>query len=176
MYLKDFAEMRQISYQTVNSYIRRNSSIFDKHKKLKNGKVWLSKKAIEILSNQYPLEVEKQLKTDRELIEAQQTIIKLQAMLYESQSKLMILENKEEEYRQLENNYKESTSLLYKYKTKSEVLEDDAKYKEARIQQLGDKVENLKEELRNIRGEIVDKQKLLDYEKSKTWWDKLMGR
>lgn len=176
MYLKDFVTSRNVPYQTVNSYIRRNSSQFSRHKKIKNGKIWLSKNAIEILSNQYPLEADKQSKTERELIEAQQTIIKLQALLYESQSKLMVLEGKEDEYRHLENRYKDSTRLLSEYKEKAEILEKEAEYSDIQIQLLDDKIESLEVELGVLEKSLIEKEELLNYEKSKTWWDKLRGK
>lgn len=161
MYLKDFAESRGIPYQTIYSYINRNSML-KKHKKVKNGKVWLDPKAIEILSEKYPLAVEKENQLAKELVEAQAKIISLQEVLVNLQPKLLLADQQAETLAKTEANYKEAISKLSHERAKNEGLEYDLKSSRS--------IAN------SLREELKELEKSLEKERSKSWWDKLRGK
>lgn len=119
MYLKDFAESRGVPYKTVYSYINRNKNMLEKYKKVKNGKVWIDKKGVEILSKKYPLAVEKENALIKELVEAQAKIISLQEILVNLQPKLMLADEQTDTLR------KENKELSSKLKELEEVLEKE---------------------------------------------------
>lgn len=123
MYLKDFAESRGISSKTISAYINRNKNLLEKHKKVKNGKVWLDKKAVEILSEKYPLAVEKENQLAKELVEAQAKIISLQEILVNLQPKLLLADEQaetlREENKELSSKLKELEKALEKEQSKS---------------------------------------------------------
>lgn len=123
MYLKDFAESRDVPYKTVYSYINRNKNMLEKYKKVKNGKVWIDKKGVEILSKKYPLAVEKENTLIKELVEAQAKIISLQEILVNLQPKLMLADEQtdtlREENKELSSKLKELEEALEKEQAKS---------------------------------------------------------
>ena len=161
MYLKDFAESRGVSSKTVSAYINRNSML-KKYKKVKNGKVWLDQKAIEMLSEKYPLAVEKENQLAKELVEAQAKIISLQEVLVNLQPKLLLADQQAETLAKTEENYKEAISKLSHERAKNEGLEYDLKSSRS--------ITN------SLREEIKELEKSLEKEKSKSWWDKLRGK
>ena len=168
MYLKDFAESRGVPYHTVYSYINRNSMI-KKYKKVKNGKVWLDKKAIEILSEKYPLAVEKENNLMKELVEAQDKIISLQEILVNLQPKLMLADEQAEALTKSEENYKEAISKLSHEMAKNQGLEYDLKTS----QSISD---SLREENKELNAKLDELEKNLEKERSKSWLDKLLKR
>lgn len=162
MYLKDFAESRGVPYKTVYSYINRNKSLIEKYKKVKNGKVWIDKKGVEILSEKYPLAVEKENNLMKELVEAQAKIISLQEILVNLQPKLMLADEQAEALAKAEENYKEAISKLSHERAKNEGLEYDLKSSRS--------IAN------SLREELKELEKSLEKERSKSWWDKLRGK
>ena len=162
MYLKDFAESRGVPYKTVYSYINRNKSLIEKYKKVKNGKVWIDKKGVEILSEKYPLAVEKENNLMKELVEAQAKIISLQEILVNLQPKLMLADEQAEALAKTEENYKEAISKLSHERAKNEGLEYDLKSSRS--------IAN------SLREELKELEKSLEKERSKSWWDKLRGK
>lgn len=162
MYLKDFAESRGVPYKTVYSYINRNKNMLEKYKKVKNGKVWIDKKGVEILSKKYPLAVEKENTLIKELVEAQAKIISLQEILVSMQPKLMLADEQTEALAKTEENYKEAISKLSHEMAKNEGLEFDLKRSRSMAN-------SLREELKELK-------KTLEKERSKSWWDKLRGK
>lgn len=161
MYLKDFAESRGVSSKTVSAYINRNSML-KKYKKVKNGKVWLDQKAIEMLSEKYPLAVEKENQLAKELVEAQAKIISLQEVLVNLQPKLLLADQQAETLAKTEANYKEAISKLSHERAKNEGLEYDLKSSRS--------IAN------SLREELKELEKSLEKERSKSWWDKLRGK
>lgn len=162
MYLKDFAESRGVPYKTVYSYINRNKSLIEKYKKVKNGKVWIDKKGVEILSEKYPLAVEKENQLAKELVEAQAKIISLQEVLVNLQPKLLLADQQAETLAKTEANYKEAISKLSHERAKNEGLEYDLKSSRS--------IAN------SLREELKELKKSLEKEISKSWWDKLRGK
>lgn len=161
MYLKDFAESRGVSSKTVSAYINRNSML-KKYKKVKNGKVWLDQKAIEMLSEKYPLAVEKENQLAKELVEAQAKIISLQEVLVNLQPKLLLADQQAETLAKTEANYKEAISKLSHERAKNEGLEYDLKSSRS--------IAN------SLREELKELEKSLEKERTKSWWDKLRGK
>lgn len=161
MYLKDFAESRGVSSKTVSAYINRNSML-KKYKKVKNGKVWLEPKAIEILSEKYPLAVEKENNLMKELLSAKDEILSMHKFIVSVQPKLLLVEQQEKQLDELQANYDESISKLSHERAKNQGLEYDLKSSRA--------ITN------SLREEIKELEKALEKEKSKSWWDKLRGK
>lgn len=162
MYLKDFAESRGVPYHTVYSYINRNKSMLEKYKKVKNGKVWIDKKGVEILSEKYPLAVEKENNLMKELIEAQAEMLSMHKFIVSIQPKLLLVEQQEKQLNELQANYDESISKLSHERAKNQGLEYDLKSSRA--------ITN------SLREEIKELEKSLEKERSKSWWDKLRGK
>lgn len=162
MYLKDFAESRGVPYHTVYSYINRNKSMLEKYKKVKNGKVWIDKKGVEILSEKYPLAVEKENNLMKELIEAQAEMLSMHKFIVSIQPKLLLVEQQEKQLDELQANYKEAISKLSHERAKNEGLEYDLKSSRS--------ITN------SLREEIKELEKSLEKEKSKSWLDKLLKR
>lgn len=152
MYLRDFVEERKINYQTVDSYIRRNPELFDKNKSIKDGKVWLNKKAISILSKKYPLAIEEENTLQQELILAQQKIIELQNILVSVQPKLLLMDQNE--------------NTIQNQIAKIKMLEEE---KNQLIYEKEKEYDRFEEALERLKRE-------LSQEKNKTWWDKLRNR
>lgn len=169
MYLKDFAESRGVPYKTVYSYINRNKNLLEKHQKVKNGKVWLDKKAVEILSEKYPLAVEKENNLAKELVEAQAKIISLQEILVNMQPKLMLADEQAEALEKTEANYKEAISRLSHEIAKNQGLEYDLKSSQ-------NTTNSQKEKIKELSSKLKELEKTLEQEKSKSWWDKLRGK
>lgn len=168
MYLKDFAESRGVSSKTVSAYINRNSML-KKYKKVKNGKVWLDPKAIEILSEKYPLAVEKENNLAKELVEAQAKIISLQEILVNMQPKLMLADEQAEALEKTEANYKEAISRLSHEIAKNQGLEYDLKSSQ-------NTTNSQKEKIKELSSKLKELEKTLEQEKAKSWWDKLRGK
>lgn len=168
MYLKDFAESRGVSSKTVSAYINRNSML-KKYKKVKNGKVWIDKKGVEILSEKYPLAVEKENNLMKELVEAQAKIISLQEILVNLQPKLMLADEQAEALTKTEENYKEAISKLSHEMAKNKGLEYDLKTS----QSISD---SLREENKELNAKLDELEKTVEKERSKSWWDKLRGK
>lgn len=169
MYLKDFAESRGVPYKTVYSYINRSKDLLEKHKKVKNGKVWLDKKGVEILSKKYPLAVEKENNLAKELVEAQAKIISLQEILVNMQPKLMLADEQAEALEKTEANYKEAISRLSHEIAKNQGLEYDLKSSQHTTNSQKEKIKELSSKLKEL-------EKTLEQEKAKSWWDKLRGK
>lgn len=162
MYLKDFAESRGVPYKTVYSYINRNKSMLEKYKKVKNGKVWIDKKGVEILSEKYPLAVEKENNLMKELVEAQAKIISLQEILVNMQPKLLLADEQAETLAKTEANYKEAISKLSHERAKNQSLEYDLK--------------SSQHTTNSLREELKELEKTVEKERSKSWLDKLLKR
>ena len=96
MYLKEFAEQRNVKPNTVAVYMKSHEKEFKGHTWLKNGRKWLDEDAIRLLEQKYPMPLPVQVIEDSEarkqLIEAQQLIIKLQQQLVEAAPAITLAE------------------------------------------------------------------------------------
>ena len=169
MYLKDFAESRGVPYHTVYSYINRNKSLIEKYKKVKNGKVWIDKKGVEILSEKYPLAVEQENNLMKELVEAQAEIIRMHKFIVNIQPKLLLVEQQAEQLDELQANYDESISKLSHEMAKNQGLEYDLKTSKSITN-------SLREENKELNSKLKELEKSLEKERSKSWLDKLLKR
>ena len=96
MYLKEFAEQRNVKPNTVAVYMKSHEKEFKGHTWLKNGRKWLDEDAIRLLEQKYPMPLPVQVIEDSEarkqLIVAQQLIIKLQQQLVEAAPAITLAE------------------------------------------------------------------------------------
>lgn len=168
MYLKDFAESRGVSSKTVSAYINRNSML-KKYKKVKNGKVWLDPKAIEVLSEKYPLAVEKENNLMKELLSAKDEILSMHKFIVSVQPKLLLVEQQAKQLDELQSNYDESISKLGHERIKNQGLEHDLKTSQSITN-------SLREENKELNTKLQELEKTLEKERSKSWWDKLRGK
>lgn len=169
MYLKDFAESRNVPYHTVYSYINRNKSMLEKYKKVKNGKVWIDKKGVEILSEKYPLAVEKENNLMKELLSAKDEILSMHKFIVSVQPKLLLVEQQAKQLDELQSNYDESISKLGHERIKNQGLELDLKTSQSITN-------SLREENKELNAKLQELEKTLEKERSKSWWDKLRGK
>lgn len=158
MFLVDFVKERKIEYITVYSWLKRNNFL-DKHSQKIDGKLWLDEKTVQVLSKKYPLAIEKDNNTQRQLIEAQQKIIHLQELLVEAQPKLLLMEQQKNDIDELKQELKNANARLQLAETENKNL---IYQKEVEYERSAKTIEQLKQ--------------ALTVEKEKTWWDKLRKR
>lgn len=158
MFLVDFVKERKIEYITVYSWLKRNNFL-DKQSQKIDGKLWLDEKTVQVLSKKYPLAIEKDNNTQRQLIEAQQKIIHLQELLVEAQPKLLLMEQQKNDIDELKQELKNANARLQLAETENKNL---IYQKEVEYERSAKTIEQLKQSL--------------TVEKEKTWWDKLRKR
>lgn len=158
MFLVDFVKERKIEYITVYSWLKRNNFL-DKQSQKIDGKLWLDEKTVQVLSKKYPLAIEKDNNTQRQLIEAQQKIIHLQELLVEAQPKLLLMEQQKNDIDELKQELKNANARLQLAETENKNL---IYQKEVEYERSAKTIEQLKQ--------------TLTVEKEKTWWDKLRKR
>lgn len=158
MFLVDFVKERKIEYITVYSWLKRNNFL-DKQSQKIDGKLWLDEKTVQVLSKKYPLAIEKDNNTQRQLIEAQQKIIHLQELLVEAQPKLLLIEQQKNDIDELKQELKNANARLQLAETENKNL---TYQKEVEYERSAKTIEQLKQ--------------ALTVEKEKTWWDKLRKR
>jgi septal ring factor EnvC (AmiA/AmiB activator) len=125
-------------------------------------KYGLIKKGVEILSEKYPLAVEKENNLMKELVEAQNEIISMHKFIVSIQPKLLLVEQQEKQLNELQANYDESISKLSHERAKNQGLEYDLKSSRSIVN--------------SLREEVKELEKTLEKERSKSWLDKLLKR
>lgn len=185
--IQDFIQGRNLNYDTVRKYIKRNEKLFDGHIGKRNN-IILDDYAVDLLEKKYPLpnpvEVIQDTESREQLIKAQQYIINLQRELqnktielndYEVKQRLLedsnckLKEREEDLLNQIDYAVKEIST----YKSKSESYEWKNELLEKRCESLEDKNEQLVEEKNKKIAELKDE---LEREKSKSWFAKLLGK
>ena len=151
--ITEFAEQRNEDRDTVNAYIRKHPEIQEYvSKKGKHTVIDTNSEGYQLLEKQYPLPQMVQIIEDtesrKELIKAQQVIIQLQQQLSEANKKIAQAEA-------IKMLLEDKESQLIKAEQRIEKEEKRAEKEEERANLL---------------------QKQLDMEKSKTWFQKLLGK
>ena len=148
--VRQFAESRNEQPNTVLTYIRRHQSDFDGHVWTDNRKMMIDEYAVELLSEVYPLPAPVEVVVDTEsrekLLHAQETIIRLQDALMESQNRVAIAESQK-------------------------LLLEERKEHELNILKAESQMELDKKDLR-----IKELEDSLAREMNKTWLQKLFGK
>lgn len=193
MKISDFINGRNVTYDTVRRYIRRNEDLFRGHIG-KPGNIVLDDYAAELLEKRYPLPKPVEVIEDSEMLRKynaaveqiaslQQVIINLQQQIAVAAPKLALADQNEQ---RLEELMAENVDLKEKMdkqiKDVKGIYDDNAFLRHKESMWLEAKAEydrdvqyykHIIEELKNDKDEV---KKALDAEKSKTWWDKLRGR
>ena len=148
--VREFAESRNEQPNTVLTYIRRHQSEFEGHVETDNRKMMIDEYAIELLSAVYPLPAPVEVVVDAEsrerLLYAQETIIKLQDALLDMQNRAVVAESKQ-------------------------LLLEERKEHELNVLRA-----ELQAELDSRDKIIEDLKESLEKEKSRTWFQKLIGK
>ncbi len=128
MKIQDFVKGRNVSYDTVRQYINRNPQLFDGHTGARRHIV-LDDVAVGLLDAKYPLpkpvEIIEDAETRRQLIEAQQLIIRLQQQLVEAAPKIALAEQNQRFLDDMQLQNKELQEQLEA--TKQQLAEEQAK-------------------------------------------------
>ncbi|MEY8367049.1 hypothetical protein AALA22_15565 [Anaerovoracaceae bacterium 41-7] len=184
----DFAEERNQDKDTVNAYIRNHPEI--QRETIKKGRTRYldtDTKAFEALEQKYPrlkpVEVIEDTEARRQLIEAQQFIIKLQQQLAEAAPKIAMAERNQHlldmvsaENEQLKaKNAKQMESLEQRYRELLTLREQEKFWLEAK-EQYNKELDAAEWGLVERKKRIEELEQQLVEEKSKTWWDKIRGR
>ncbi|MGC2874225.1 hypothetical protein ACDL92_13175 [Ihubacter sp. mB4P-1] len=193
--ITDFASNRGHDRDTVNAYIRNHPEI--QKETVKKGKrryIDTETKAYQLLDKKYPLlkpvEVIEDTEARRQLVEAQQLIIRLQQQLVEAAPKIAWAEQNqqmidhitsENESLKVENskireiNEDAIETLKILYREKSQFDQKEKMWLEAKAQYNKD-LDIAEKELVERREKIESLQQQLAAEQSKSWWDRLLGR
>lgn len=193
--ITDFASNRGYDRDTVNAYIRNHPEI--QKETVKKGKrryIDTETKAYQLLDKKYPLlkpvEVIEDTEARRQLVEAQQLIIRLQQQLVEAAPKIAWAEQNqqmidhitsENESLKVENskireiNEDAIETLKILYREKSQFDQKEKMWLEAKAQYNKD-LDIAEKELVERREKIESLQQQLAAEQSKSWWDRLLGR
>lgn len=174
--ISDFAKSRNVNYDTVRRYIKRNPDIFKDHIGKANN-IELDDEALKILDEKYPLP------SPVEVIQDTERVNHLMERLADLQEKLIFA---------LEQNalLQQENAELRLIQYKQELLEDDLHGKEKELSYLREEKESWiktfksdEEEIRDLESRLEgarEKERQLEEElkkeKEKTWWDKLRGR
>lgn len=172
MKIKEFIKDRKVSYDTVRKYIINHPKEFKGHIGRANNIV-LDDIAVQLLEAKYPLPQPAQVIEDtdarKKLSDMQEKLIFVM-----EQNQKLIQENAE--LRLIQNN---QTLLEDKLRLEEKLKEEaiDA-YHDVfdRYERQADFIDELKKVLNYDTQEKIKLQEALELEKSKTWWDKLIGR
>ncbi|MFQ7826457.1 MAG: hypothetical protein ACLRH4_16325 [Anaerobutyricum hallii] len=162
MKIREFIDRRNVSYDTVRKFIINHPELFKGHiGKSKN--IILDDEAVRLLEEKYPLPSPVQVIQDASARERLQEIEAKYINLLEENNRLI----------------QEMANLkLVQYKQR--FLEESVKQKDYEIEELYSKLEREKavasEENKKLKEELANKEKQLEIEKNKSWWDKLRGR
>lgn len=160
--IREFIDRRNVSYDTVRKFIINHPELFKGHiGKSKN--IILDDEAVRLLEEKYPLPSPVQVIQDASARERLQEIEAKYINLLEENNRLI----------------QEMANLkLVQYKQR--FLEESVKQKDYEIEELYSKLEREKavasEENKKLKEELANKEKQLEIEKNKSWWDKLRGR
>lgn len=193
--ITDFASNRGHDRDTVNAYIRNHPEIQKETvKKGKSRYIDTETKAYQLLDKKYPLpkpvEVIEDTEARRQLVEAQQLIIRLQQQLVEAAPKIAWVEQNhqmidditsENESLKVENsklreiNEDAIETLKILYREKSQFDQKEKMWLEVKAQYNKD-LDIAEKGLVERREKIESLQQQLAAEQSKSWWDRLLGR
>ena len=173
----DFAEERNQDKDTVNAYIRNHPEI--QRETIKKGRT----RYLDTDTKLKPVEVIEDTEARRQLIEAQQFIIKLQQQLAEAAPKIAMAERNQHlldmvsaENEQLKaKNAKQMESLEQRYRELLTLREQEKFWLEAK-EQYNKELDAAEWGLVERKKRIEELEQQLVEEKSKTWWDKIRGR
>lgn len=167
--IREFIDGRNVSYDTVRKFIINHPELFKGHiGKSKN--IILDDEAVRLLEEKYPLPSPVQVIQDASARERLQEIEAKYINLLEENNRLI----------------QEMANLkLVQYKQR--FLEESVKQKDYEIEELYSKLEREKAEKESVRAvaieenkklkeELANKEKQLEIEKNKSWWDKLRRR
>lgn len=165
--ITEFAESRNADRDTVNAYIRNHPEIQQfVSRQGKNTVIDTDSEGYALLDKQYPLPKMVQIIEDTEsrqkLIKAQEAIIQLQAQLTDASQKIA---------------QAEAMKLMLEDKDiQIQKAEEQAEKAEARLAKEEEKVAKAQEKIDSKDAEIKALQEALDKERSKSWFQKLLGK
>lgn len=191
----DFAEERKQDRDTVNAYIRNHPEI--QKETVKRGKsryLDTESAAFKALERKYPLEklveVIEDTEARRQLIDAQQMIIKLQQQLVEAAPKIALAEQNQrlleaaleekvklqEEVHKMQEEKQKLYERVHELYINNLEIEREKRYWQELKADYERKIDLTVNAYNSTKEKLEAKEKQLEKEKAKTWWDKLLGR
>lgn len=191
----DFAEERKQDRDTVNAYIRNHPEI--QKETVKRGKsryLDTESAAFKALERKYPLEKPVEVIEDtearRQLIDAQQMIIKLQQQLVAAAPKIALAEqnqqlleaaleekaNLQEEVHKMQEEKQQLYERVHELYINNLEIEREKRYWQELKADYERKIDLTINAYNSTKEKLEAKEKQLEKEKEKTWWDKLLGR
>lgn len=190
MKVADFTRGRNVENQAITRYINRHPELFDGHVMKDGREIVLDDVALDILNEKYPLPQPIQIVEDtearRQLIEAQQMIIKLQQQLVEAAPIIALAEHnqylisqmqQENEDLKSENAHLKETEV--KLKADNEFLQRTqllCKTYEKSLQEYDTLIKTTEDSLHMAEQRAEKLQEELDAERNKSWFQKLLGK
>ncbi len=153
MRIVDFAKARNLENQAVTRYINRHREIFDGHISKEGRQIVLDEIALSVLEEKYPLPKPVQVLEDtaarKQLIEAQEMIIKLQQQLVEAAPKIAMAEHNQflisqiqQENEELKSENEELKKLKAAAASQIEETKEELRISQQRAAELSEKLEN----------------------------------
>ena len=146
MRIVDFAKARNLENQAVTRYINRHREIFDGHISKEGRQIVLDEIALSVLEEKYPLPKPVQVLEDtaarKQLIEAQEMIIKLQQQLVEAAPKIAMAEHNQFLISQIQQENEELKKLKAAAASQIEETKEELRISQQRAAELEEKLEN----------------------------------
>ena len=146
----DFAESRGIKRDTLTTYIRRKTDLFDGHTQQKTDGLYFDEAAMDILDKVYPLPQPVEVVKDTRSLE----------LLVAEQAKTAKLQ---EELMALQKQMSEAQLKLTKVESEKMLLEDKTQRYEAESKNLQQKLESQSQELKEKSEDLIETRTKLDY-------------
>lgn len=163
--ISEFIKGRNVNYDTVRRYLKRNPELFKGHIGRANN-IELDEVAVQLLEEKYPLPEPVQVIQDvaardklQEITEKYAAAMEKITALTEQNAQLLVIQSKQ---RFLEE---ENRNLV-----------DKIDERDRQLQEISDKVENRERKVKVLQRDIQFLKEQLEVERNKSWWDKLRGR